>query len=152
MFRSMARRCASGAARRAPDHPAACVDGVWAESATLSRVDIHGVATGVKAGGGTTVTDSWVHDLGPTPVDAVRTQGARQEVAEASRRALAAPRPDPSEITRHVVDLPVIPDAAETDDGAGEVVAPRHRLADEAAHVVRRAAHRPARRSGRAFL
>lgn len=61
----------------APDHPAACVDGVWATGTTLSRVNIHGVATGVKAGSDTTVADSWIHDLGPTPVDAVRTQGGR---------------------------------------------------------------------------
>lgn len=60
-----------------PDHPAACVDGVWSAGSTLARVNIHGVATGVKAGSGTTVADSWVHDLGPVPVDAVRTQGGR---------------------------------------------------------------------------
>ena len=49
---------------------------------------------------------------------------ARRVVADASRSALAAPRPDPATITRHVVDLPDIPPEAESvDDGTGEVVA-----------------------------
>ena len=49
---------------------------------------------------------------------------AKRTVAEASRTALAAPRPDPATITRHVVDLPVVPPEAEdADDGTGDVVA-----------------------------
>jgi len=60
-----------------PEFPAACVDGVLASGSTLNRVNIHGVATGVKAGSDTTVADSWVHDLAPVAVDAVRTQGGR---------------------------------------------------------------------------
>ncbi|HET9076256.1 MAG TPA: thiamine pyrophosphate-dependent enzyme [Acidimicrobiales bacterium] len=49
---------------------------------------------------------------------------ARRVVAEASRSALAAPRPDPATVTHHVVSLPPVPPEAEqADDGAGEVVA-----------------------------
>jgi hypothetical protein len=60
-----------------PDHPSTCTDGVYASATTLSRLNVHGVATGVKAGADTTLADSWVHDLAPVAVDAVRTQGAR---------------------------------------------------------------------------
>ena len=49
---------------------------------------------------------------------------ARAIVADASRAALAAPRPDPASITLHVTDLPRVPPEAESaDDGTGEVVA-----------------------------
>jgi 2-oxoisovalerate dehydrogenase E1 component len=49
---------------------------------------------------------------------------ARQTVLAAARRALAAPRPDPSSITDHVTALPVVDPATEAaDDGNGEVVA-----------------------------
>ncbi len=49
---------------------------------------------------------------------------ARRVVSEASRAALAAPRPDPATVTRHVVALPDVPaDAEDADDGTGEVVA-----------------------------
>jgi 2-oxoisovalerate dehydrogenase E1 component len=49
---------------------------------------------------------------------------ARRAVAEASRRALAAPRPDPATVTLHVTSLPDVPPEAEQgDDGTGEVVA-----------------------------
>jgi len=49
---------------------------------------------------------------------------ARDLVADASRVALAAARPDPRSITRHVTNLPVVPPEAEmADDGLGEVVA-----------------------------
>jgi 2-oxoisovalerate dehydrogenase E1 component len=49
---------------------------------------------------------------------------AKQMVAEAARRALAAPRPDPATVTDHVVALPDIDPAEEdSDDGHGEVVA-----------------------------
>jgi 2-oxoisovalerate dehydrogenase E1 component len=49
---------------------------------------------------------------------------ARQIVAQASRTALAAARPDPATVTDHVVALPVVPPEAEqADDGTGEVVA-----------------------------
>ena len=49
---------------------------------------------------------------------------AKRTVAEASRAALAAPRPDPATVTDHVVALPQVPLGAETaDDGTGEVVA-----------------------------
>jgi 2-oxoisovalerate dehydrogenase E1 component len=49
---------------------------------------------------------------------------AKRIVAEASRAALAAPRPDPATVTDHVVALPAVPkEAEEADDGSGEVVA-----------------------------
>jgi 2-oxoisovalerate dehydrogenase E1 component len=53
---------------------------------------------------------------------------ARQIVVEATRTALAAPRPDPSTVTQHVVSLPVVPesvtgDALVTAEGRGDVVA-----------------------------
>ncbi|MGI8753968.1 MAG: alpha-ketoacid dehydrogenase subunit alpha/beta [Acidimicrobiales bacterium] len=56
-------------------------------------------------------------------VDAIREE-AKQMVAEAARRALAAPRPDPATVTDQVVALPDIDPAEEdSDDGQGEVVA-----------------------------
>jgi 2-oxoisovalerate dehydrogenase E1 component len=49
---------------------------------------------------------------------------ARQAVMAAARHALAAPRPEPTSVTSHVVNLPSVPPEAETaDDGTGEVVA-----------------------------
>jgi 2-oxoisovalerate dehydrogenase E1 component len=54
---------------------------------------------------------------------------ARQIVVEATRKALAAPRPDPSTVTEHVVSLPVVPEsvmtgaAADGPEGGGDVVA-----------------------------
>ena len=50
---------------------------------------------------------------------------AKRIVAEASRTALAAPRPDPATVTDHVVALPHVPVGAEHDGsgGEGEVVA-----------------------------
>lgn len=49
---------------------------------------------------------------------------ARTEVADAARRALAAPRPDPSTVTDQVWALPDVPASAEdADAGTGEVVA-----------------------------
>ena len=51
-------------------------------------------------------------------------EDARRVVADASKVALAGPRPDPATVTRHVVALPVVPaEAEEADDGTGEVVA-----------------------------
>jgi 2-oxoisovalerate dehydrogenase E1 component len=55
--------------------------------------------------------------------DAIREE-ARQIVADASKEALAARRPDPATVTDHVLALPVVPAGAEAkDDGQGEVVA-----------------------------
>src|SRR5438270_4800792 len=48
---------------------------------------------------------------------------AKRTVAEASRVALAGPRPDPATVHDHVVALPQVPADAEQDDGTGEVVA-----------------------------
>lgn len=51
-------------------------------------------------------------------------EDARQAVVAAARSALAAPRPDPSTVTRHVVALPqVAPGLEETGGSGGEVVA-----------------------------
>ncbi len=51
-------------------------------------------------------------------------QEARALVVEASRAALAGPRPDPASVTRHLTDLAPPPAGAEeADDGTGPVVA-----------------------------
>lgn len=56
-------------------------------------------------------------------VSAIREE-AKQMVAVAARRALAAPRPDPKTVTDNVVALPEIDPAEEdSDDARGEVVA-----------------------------
>jgi len=64
-----------------------------------------------------------VHEgvLSPAEASAVR-EDARQTVADAAKRALAAPRPDPADIHRHVVALPERPVPDEAYEG-GEVVA-----------------------------
>ena len=59
--------------------------------------------------------------LSPKEASDIRAE-ARQTVADAAKEALAGPRPDPSTITDHVVDLPDIPMPAD-DPGDGEVVA-----------------------------
>jgi hypothetical protein len=46
-----------------PTAATACMDGVWATSVTLLRVNIHGSVDGVKAGNNTTIEDSYIHDL-----------------------------------------------------------------------------------------
>jgi hypothetical protein len=43
--------------------PNACLDGIWAENATLSRVNIHDVVDGVKAYDNVTIHHSYIHDL-----------------------------------------------------------------------------------------
>jgi hypothetical protein len=69
-----------------PDHPSACLDGIWATAVTLTRVNIHGTVDGMKADDNTTVQDSWIHDLsafasdpnqggGPTHNDGIQTLG-----------------------------------------------------------------------------
>ncbi len=71
-----------------PEHPSACLDGVWATAVTLTRVNIHGTVDGMKADDNTTVQDSWIHDLsafssdpnqggGPTHNDGIQTVGGR---------------------------------------------------------------------------
>ncbi len=75
----------------APSYPNACLDGVWAQHATLTRMNIHGAVDGVKAYDDTTVQDSWIHDLGrfasdpnqnggPTHNDAVQTYVGNQHI------------------------------------------------------------------------
>ena len=45
-------------------------DGIRGEAAfTARRLDIHGTADGIKAGGGTTIAGCWVHDLANRPGD-----------------------------------------------------------------------------------
>lgn len=62
----------------------ACLDGVWAENATLLRMNIHGSVDGVKADDNVTVKDSYIHNMawfasdpnqsgGPTHNDAVQS-------------------------------------------------------------------------------
>jgi hypothetical protein len=75
----------------APSNVNACLDGVWANSATLTRMNIHGAVDGVKAYDNTTIVDSYVHDLayftsdpnqngGPTHNDAVQTYEGNQHI------------------------------------------------------------------------
>jgi hypothetical protein len=64
--------------------PNACLDGIWAENARLSRVNIHHVVDGVKAYDNVTIQLSYIHDLahfssspthdgGPTHNDGVQS-------------------------------------------------------------------------------
>ena len=74
-----------------PTAATACLDGIWAENATLLRVNIHGTVDGVKASSNTTVQDSYIHDLhefasdpnqggGETHNDGVQTFGAGSNI------------------------------------------------------------------------
>jgi hypothetical protein len=47
----------------APSNPGPCLDGIWATSSSLVRMNIHGAVDGIKAYDNVTVQDSWVHDL-----------------------------------------------------------------------------------------
>jgi len=75
----------------APSNANACLDGVWATSATLTRMNIHGAVDGVKAYDNVTIVDSYIHDLayftsdpnqngGPTHNDAVQTYEGNQHI------------------------------------------------------------------------
>jgi hypothetical protein len=75
----------------APSNANACLDGVWATSATLTRMNIHGSVDGVKAYDNVTIVDSYIHDLayfssdpnqngGPTHNDAVQTYEGNQHI------------------------------------------------------------------------
>jgi 2-oxoisovalerate dehydrogenase E1 component len=78
--------------------------------------------------------------LTPADADAIR-QESKQVVADAAREALAAPRPDPREVTRHVyapprvTDMPPEPPATDATDADvlsfGDSI--RHALRDEMA-------------------
>jgi Right handed beta helix region len=63
----------------APSSPAEGMDAIRADGAfTGRRLDIHGTGDGVKAGSGTRLEASWVHDLASGPKshsDAVQTRG-----------------------------------------------------------------------------
>jgi nitrous oxidase accessory protein NosD len=71
-----------------PTNPNACLDGIWATAATLTRLNIHDTVDGVRAGNDVIVQDSWIHDLrhytsgaptgGGTETDAVQTISARR--------------------------------------------------------------------------
>jgi hypothetical protein len=74
-----------------PDHPNACLDGIWASNTTLLRMNIHGATDGMKAFDNVTLQDSWIHDLtefasdpnqggGPTHNDAVQTYQGNQHI------------------------------------------------------------------------
>ena len=60
--------------------------------------------------------------LSPDEATALRAE-AFQVVADAAKEALAAPRPDPADIERHVKDLPALTERSYAADEAGEVVA-----------------------------
>jgi hypothetical protein len=71
--------------------PNACLDGIWAENATLLRLDIRNVVDGVKAFNNVTLRDSYIHDLsyfasdpnqggGATHNDAVQTYEGNRNV------------------------------------------------------------------------
>ena len=75
----------------APTNANACLDGVWATNATLTRMNIHGAVDGVKAYDNVTIVDSYIHDLayfasdpnqngGPTHNDAVQTYEGNQHI------------------------------------------------------------------------
>ncbi|MFL6145662.1 MAG: hypothetical protein ACJ72N_27840 [Labedaea sp.] len=47
----------------APASPTATIDDIWAAHATILRANIHGGVDGAKAGTGTVIQDSWIHDM-----------------------------------------------------------------------------------------
>jgi hypothetical protein len=47
----------------APASPSATIDDIWAAHATILRANIHGGVDGAKAGTGTVIQDSWIHDM-----------------------------------------------------------------------------------------
>lgn len=74
-----------------PDHPHPCLDGIWAENATLLRLNVHGAVDGVKAFDNVILQDSWIHDLswfasdpnqggGPTHNDCVQTYEGNRNI------------------------------------------------------------------------
>lgn len=44
-------------------HPAATLDGVWTNSTSMYRMNIHGGVDGVKTGSNVLIQDSWIHDM-----------------------------------------------------------------------------------------
>jgi hypothetical protein len=74
-----------------PGQPNACLDGIWATSALIVRVNVHGTVDGLKAFDNVTLQDSWVHDLsyfasdpnqngGPTHNDTVQTYEGNRHI------------------------------------------------------------------------
>jgi hypothetical protein len=71
--------------------PNACLDGVWAANATLTRLHVHNVVDGVKADDSVLLQDSYIHDLarfasdpnqggGPTHNDGVQSFYGNQHI------------------------------------------------------------------------
>jgi hypothetical protein len=71
--------------------PNACLDGIWAENASLSRLNIHHVVDGVKAHDNVVVQLSYIHDLtrfassptqdgGPTHNDGVQSWEGNHDI------------------------------------------------------------------------
>jgi hypothetical protein len=46
-----------------PAHPAATIDGIWANQASIYRANIHGSVDGVKTGSNVLIQDSYIHDM-----------------------------------------------------------------------------------------
>lgn len=46
-----------------PTKPNATIDGIWAQNATIVRVNVHGSTDAIKASSNTTIRDSYLHDL-----------------------------------------------------------------------------------------
>jgi hypothetical protein len=55
--------------------PNACLDGIWAKNATLTRVNIHRVVDGVKAYDNVLIQDSYIHSLISFPSDPAQNGG-----------------------------------------------------------------------------
>jgi hypothetical protein len=46
-----------------PTKPAATIDGLWLKNTTVSRINVHGTVDGIKADSGSTIRDSYIHDM-----------------------------------------------------------------------------------------
>jgi hypothetical protein len=46
-----------------PANPAATIDGIWANRASIYRVNVHGSVDGVKTGSNVLIQDSYIHDM-----------------------------------------------------------------------------------------
>jgi hypothetical protein len=52
-----------------PAHPSATVDGIWANSTSIYRANIHGSVDGVKTGSDVLIQDSYIHGMSWFPSD-----------------------------------------------------------------------------------
>jgi len=65
-----------------PTHRAAVVDGMWAENATILRVDMSGSTDTIKASNNTTIRDSYLHDLQFWSVDPNTSDGTHNDTVQ----------------------------------------------------------------------